>query len=140
MRLITTLGLILMSSVSFAELTESPSLSTLLTSHTWGLIQPSTMCIENYQFSPDGTVEIKGNQEVITGRYSILTSEKIFELPAVAIQFETDNQKADCTDSTANQAGMSTINFIKKQSDEKIYFCIDSLGKNCPVYLRPENK
>ena len=140
MRLITTLGLMLISSVSFAELRESSSLSTLLTSQTWGLIQPGTSCIENYQFSPDGTVEIKGNQEVITGRYSVMTSEKVFELPAVAIQFETDNQKPDCAGSTQNQVGMSTVNFLKKQSDEKIYFCIDALGKNCPVYLRPENK
>lgn len=140
MRLITTLGLMFMSSLSFADLRESPSLSTLLTSHPWGLIQPGTSCIENYQFSPNGTVEIKSNQEVVTGHYSLMTSEKNFELPAVAIQFETDNQQADCVGNTANQAGISTVNFIKRHSDNKIYFCVDSLGKNCPVYLRPENQ
>lgn len=140
MRLITTLGLMLISSVSFAELRQSPSLSTLLASHTWGLIQPGVSCIENYQFFPDGTLEIKGNQEVITGRYRVMTSEKAFELPAVAIQFDTDNQKPDCAGSTQNQAGMSTVHFLKKQSDEKIYFCLDALGKNCPVYLRLDNQ
>ncbi|AWL27577.1 hypothetical protein DJ533_02670 [Acinetobacter defluvii] len=139
MRFLTTLGLMFMSSVSFAELIESPSLSSLLSSNHWGLIRSDTTCIEHYKFSDDGAVEIKGNQEVITGRYSVLTSEKSFELPAVAIQFETDNQKADCTGSAQNQAGMSTVNFLKKQSNEKIYFCVDSLGKNCPVYIRPEN-
>ncbi|MFW1859401.1 hypothetical protein [Acinetobacter defluvii] len=139
MRFLTTLGLMFMSSVSFAELIESPSLSSLLSSNHWGLIRSDTTCIEHYKFSDDGAVEIKGNQEVITGRYSVLTSEKTFELPAVVIQFETDNQKADCTGSAQNQAGMSTVNFLKKQSNEKIYFCVDSLGKNCPVYIRPEN-
>lgn len=139
MRFITTLGLMFMSSVSFAELIESPSLSSLLSSNHWGLVRPDTACIEYYKFSPDGKVDIKSNQEEVSGRYSFMTSDKPFELPAVAIQFETDNQKADCSGSTENQAGISTVNFLKKQSNEKIYFCIDSLGKNCPVYIRPEN-
>lgn len=124
--------------MSFAELTESKPLSSLLTEKNWGLIRPDTACIEHYKFSPSGTVEIIGGQEIVTGHYSILSSDKGFELPAVIITFETDNQKADCTGSTENQIGIKTINFIKKESDQKIFFCDDSLGKKCPVYLRPE--
>ena len=53
MRLTVTLGLMFMSSVSFAELTQSPSLSSLLSSTSWGLIRSDTTCIEHYKFSND---------------------------------------------------------------------------------------
>ena len=138
MRFITTLGLIFMSSVSFAELIESPSLSSLLSSNHWGLVRPDTACIEYYKFSPDGKVDIKSNQEEVSGRYSFMTSDKPFELPAVAIQFETDNQKADCVGNAQNLVGQTSSNYIKKESNQKILFCLDEFGKNCPVYLRPE--
>ena len=118
---------------------ESSLAVTALQKHVqWGLVQPGTMCVESYQFLPNGEVKVESNQERVTGKYSFISKENSFELPAVVIAFETDNQKADCGGSTANQAGTSTTNFLKRESDQKIYFCLDSLGKNCPVYLRPE--
>lgn len=119
---------------------ETPSVIQILQkTPQWGLVQTGTACIEHYRFLPSGEVFISSNQERVSGTYSFISKENSFELPAVVIGFQTDNQQPDCTGSSENQAGLSTTNFLKKESDEKIYFCIDSLGKNCPVYLRPEH-
>lgn len=105
----------------------------------WGLVQPGTSCIEQYQLKPNGEVSIQSLQERVTGIYQYIVSTNNFELPAMVIHFETDNQKPDCAGSSVNQAGTSTTNFLKKETDQKIYFCEDAVGKNCPVYLRLEH-
>lgn len=129
----------LMSIVGVAK-AETPSVMQILQkTPQWGLVQTGTPCIETYRFLPSGEVLISSNQERVSGTYSFISKENSFELPAVVIGFQTDNQQPDCTGSRENQAGVSTTNFLKKESDQKIYFCIDSLGKNCPVYLRPEH-
>ena len=129
----------LMSIVGVAK-AETPSVMQILQkTPQWGLVQTGTSCIETYRFLPSGEVLINSNQERVSGTYSFISKENSFELPAVVIGFQTDNQQPDCMGSRENQAGVSTTNFLKKESDQKIYFCIDSLGKNCPVYLRPEH-
>lgn len=115
------------------------AIDTLKTNPNWQLIQPGTSCIEQYQFKPNGEVSIQSLQERVTGTYQYIISPNNFQLPAMVIHFETDNQKPDCTGSSVNQAGTSTTNFLKKGADQKIYFCDDALGKNCSVYLRPEH-
>ncbi|OTG95790.1 hypothetical protein [Acinetobacter sp. ANC 3832] len=138
------LSLSLMLSITTHAVADSKStsasspLQTLLQTKNWGLVQPGTMCIEQYQFLPSGEVLIQSNKERVSGTYSYLEKQQGFELPAVVINFKTDNQQPDCAGNSENQAGTSTTNFIKKESDQKVYFCLDSLGKSCPVYLRPE--
>lgn len=112
---------------------------TLLNVQKWGLVQPGTACIEHYTFKPTtNEVTISSGQEIVTGSYQFLEKKNNFELPAVVISFETDNQKPDCAGNADNQAGTSTTNFLKKVSDQKIFFCNDALGKQCSVYLIPE--
>lgn len=129
----------LMSIVGVAKAETASVMQILQKTPQWGLVQTGTACIETYRFLPSGEVLISSNQERVSGTYSFISKENSFELPAVVIGFQTDNQQPDCTGSRENQAGSSTTNFLKKESDQKIYFCIDSLGKNCPVYLRPEH-
>lgn len=132
------LSLLMGMSVSvFADATTA--IDALKQKQQWGLVQPGTMCVEHYRFLPSGEVFIESNKERVTGTYRFISKENGFELPAVMISFMTDNQQPDCAGSTDNQSGTSTINFLKKESDQKIYFCLDASGKNCPVYLRPEN-
>ncbi|MEG0488510.1 MAG: hypothetical protein RR575_11320 [Acinetobacter sp.] len=130
---------LLMSIVGVSKAETASVMQVLQKTPQWGLVQTGTACIENYRFLPSGEVLISSNQERVSGTYSFISKENSFELPAVVIGFQTDNQQPDCTGSRENQAGSSTTNFLKKESDQKIYFCIDSLGKNCPVYLRPEH-
>ena len=113
-------------------------LSVLQQSKSWGLIQVGNACIENYQFLPSGDVIIDSNKEHVTGRYQYVATQQGFTLPALVISFETDNLGADCAGNIVNQAGTSTTNFVKKESNQKIFFCNDNLGKDCPVYLRPQ--
>ena len=113
--------------------------SVLQQSKYWGLIQPGTACVEQYQFLPSGDVIIDSNKEHVTGRYQYIESTQGFNLPALVISFETDNLGVDCGGNAVNQTGTSSTSFIKKESNQKIYFCNDNLGKNCPVYLRPES-
>lgn len=127
-------GLLVMSSAS-ADLT---LVQKLQSEKSWGLIQPGTSCIEKYQFLSNGEVLVESNRERVTGVYHYLEATSIAELPAVMISFKTDNRQPDCAGSTIDQAGTSTTNFIKKVSDQQIYFCNDALGQSCPVYLRPE--
>lgn len=129
----------LMSIVGVAKAETASVMQILQKTPQWGLVQTGTACIETYRFLPSGEVLINSNQERVSGTYSFISKENSFELPAVVIGFQTDNQQPDCTGSRENQAGSSTTNFLKKESDQKIYFCIDSFGKNCPVYLRPEH-
>lgn len=127
-------------SLSGLATAETPSIvQTLQKQPQWGLVQPGISCIEKYQFLPSGDVLIKSDQQRVSGRYNFIPSQNTFDLPAVMISFETDNHKPDCAGNSQNQAGTSTTNFIKKESNQKIYFCLDALGKNCPVYLRPEH-
>ena len=126
-------GLLTMSSAS-ADLT---LVQKLQSEKIWGLVQPGTSCIEKYQFLPSGEVLVESNRERVTGAYHYIQAASNFELPAVMISFKTDNRQADCTGSTSDQTGTSTTNFIKKVSDQQIYFCNDALGQSCPVYLRP---
>lgn len=104
----------------------------------WGLVQPGLICVEKYQFLPTGEVLIESNQQRVSGNYQYMETGNKFDLPAIVINFTTDNRKADCAGSVANMAGVISTNFVKKISDQQIYFCLDALGKNCPVYLRPE--
>lgn len=126
-------GLLVMSSAS-ADLT---LVQKLQSEKSWGLIQPGTSCIEKYQFLPSGEVLVESNRERVTGVYHYLEATSIAELPAVMISFKTDNRQADCTGNSTDQSGTSTTNFIKKVSDQQIYFCNDALGQSCSVYLRP---
>ena len=105
----------------------------------WGLIQPGISCVEQYQFKPNGEVSIQSLQERVTGTYQYIISPNDFQLPAMVIHFETDNQKPDCAGSSVNQAGTSTTNFLKKGADQNIYFCHDASGKDCPVYIKPKD-
>ncbi|AMW77478.1 hypothetical protein AMD27_00180 [Acinetobacter sp. TGL-Y2] len=105
----------------------------------WGLVQSDNTCIEKYNFLPSGEILVSSHLERITGQYSFLENTQSFELPAVVINFKTDNRQPDCAGNSINQAGTSTTNFLKKVSDKEIYFCNDALGKDCPVYLRPEH-
>lgn len=113
--------------------------SALKQTPNWGLVRAGTACIEHYQFLPSGEVKIQSNLERVTGRYSFIEKSSGFELPAVVISFETDNKQSDCSGDRTDQVGTSTTNFLKKESDQKIFFCLDALGKSCPVYLRPEH-
>lgn len=132
------LGLLITISMS-AWADRTTVIDLLKQTSNWGLVQPGTMCVEHYHFMPSGEVFIESNQERVTGTYSFLSKDNGFELPAVVISLVTDNQQPDCVGSRVNQSGTSTTNFLKKESDKKIYFCLDALGKNCPVYLRPNN-
>lgn len=105
----------------------------------WGLIQSGNTCIEKYNFLPSGEVLISSHLERITGQYNFLENTASFALPAVVINFKTDNKQPDCSGNSTNQAGTSTTNFLKKVSDKEIYFCNDALGKDCPVLLRPQH-
>lgn len=131
-----------LSSVAQAEVKHNESSESLVSilqqSKNWGLIQVGNACIENYQFLPSGEVIVDSNKEHVTGRYQYIETSQGFTLPALVISFETDNLGADCAGNAVNQAGTSTTNFIKKESNQKIYFCNDNLGKDCPVYLRPQ--
>ncbi len=104
----------------------------------WGLIQSGSTCIEKYNFLPSGEVLISSHLERVTGSYSLLENIESFALPALVINFKTDNRQLDCAGNSSDQAGTSTTNFMKKVSDQQIFFCNDALGKDCPVYLRPE--
>ncbi|NHB59543.1 hypothetical protein G9F32_16225 [Acinetobacter sp. 194] len=126
----------------FSTITVAETLSiekNLSSTQKWGLVQSGTACIEHYRFKPTtNEVFISSNQEIVTGTYHFIEAGNHFELPAIVISFETDNQKADCANNATNQAGTSTTNFLKRVSDKKIFFCNDSLGKQCSVYLVPE--
>lgn len=113
-------------------------LAVLKTVQSWGLVQPGTSCIEHYQFSGDGTLHIQSDQQRVAGTYALYISQRMFELPAMMMHYTTDNLKPDCAGNTQNQVGSSTTIFIKKESDQKLYLCEDNLGKNCPVYLKPD--
>lgn len=130
---------ILAGSQVYATSVESDVFQILKSKQHWGLVQPGTACIEYYQFKNNGEVQIKSHQERIFGTYQYIATTQNFELPAVMIHFEKDNQKTDCKGDASNQAGTSTTNFLKKQSDQKIFFCNDALGKDCPVYLQTEH-
>lgn len=125
--------------LSHAEVAEQQHIFDILkkTQH-WGLVRSGTTCIEQYNFMPSGEISIASHKERITGRYSFLENAEILSLPAVLINFDTDNKKPDCSGDSTNQAGMNTTNFLKKVSDQQIYFCNDALGKDCPVYLKPQ--
>lgn len=131
-----------LSSVAQAEVKLNESTESLVSvlqqSKSWGLVQAGYACIENYQFLPSGDVIIDSNQEHVTGRYQYVETQQGFTLPALVLSFETDNLGADCAGNAVNQAGTSSTSFIKKESNQKIYFCNDNLGKDCPVYLRPQ--
>ena len=130
-------SLIFLSSITTAETLNAER--TFLNVQKWGLVQPGTTCIEHYTFKPTTSeVFISSNQEMVTGSYRFVEAQNKFELPAIVISFETDNQKPDCAGNAENQAGTSTTNFLKKVSDQKIFFCNDALGKQCSVYLIPE--
>lgn len=133
------LGLLLAMSMSAFADQKTSAIDVLKKTQRWGLIQPGNMCVERYRFLPSGEVMIESNQERVTGTYRVISEANSFDLPAVVISFGTDNQQPDCAGSRENQAGTSTTNFLKKESDQKIYFCLDASGKNCPVYLRPDN-
>ena len=122
-----------------AETSQKSAIEVLSSIPKWGLIQPGTSCIEHYQFLAAKEVKISSNQERVTGTYEYTQGASNFELPAMVIHFATDNLRPDCAGNSDNQAGTSTTNFLKIESDQKIYFCTDAVGKNCPVYLRPEN-
>lgn len=133
-------GSLVMSQLPAQSVTiESDVFNTLKTQQYWGLVQPGISCVEQYTFKANGEVDIKSHLERITGNYTQLVPTQNIELSAVVIRFETDNQQPDCMGNSTNQAGTSTTNFLKKDSDQKIYFCLDAFGKNCPVYLRPEH-
>lgn len=137
------LGLMVgLNSTVQAEITSNDAsqniVNVLQQSKNWGLIQVGNACIENYQFLPSGEVIVDSNKEHVTGRYQYIETSQGFMLPALVISFETDNLGADCAGNAINQAGTSTTNFIKKESNQKIFFCNDNLGKDCPVYLRPQ--
>lgn len=130
-----------LSNLALAEtqLDKQNSVDIIKKQSNWELIQPGISCIENYQFSTtNNEVLIKSNQERIVGSYSFVEKEQGFELPAIVINFITDNQKSDCKGSSVNQAGISSTHFLKMVSDQKIFFCLDAFGKNCPVYIRPK--
>ena len=134
------LGLSLLMAMSVPSFAENTSVIEALKSKpNWGLIQPGTMCIEHYRFLSNREILIQSNQQRVTGTYSFISNENAFELPAIVIHFETDNRKSDCSGIQADQSGTSTTNYLKRESNQKIFFCLDALGKNCPVYLRPEN-
>ena len=131
-----TFGLLMTTSLSaFAD--NLSAIDVLKTNANWDLVLPGTMCVEHYRFSPEGRISIASNQERVTGSYSFITGTNTFSLPAIVISFETDNQQADCMGNSANQAGTASTNFLKIESAQKIYFCLDAMGKNCPVYLKP---
>ena len=120
-----------------AEQNQQDVFNTLKRIQFWGLIQANTLCAEQYNFLPSGEVAISSNAERITGQYSFMQNTQSFALPALIINFKTDNQQPDCLGSSSNQTGTSTTNFLKKVSDQEIYFCHDAWGKDCPVFLRP---
>lgn len=125
--------------LSHAEVTEQQQIfDTLKKTQHWGLVRSGTTCIEKYNFMPSGEISIASNKERITGRYSFLENTERFGLPAVVIYFNTDNKQPDCSGDSTNQAGLNTTNFLKKVSDQEIYFCNDALGKDCPVYIKPQ--
>ena len=131
-----TLSLLMTTSLSaFAD--NLSAIDVLKKNANWDLVQPGTMCVEEYRFLPEGRVSIASNQERVTGSYSFITGTDTFGLPAVMISFETDNQQPDCMGNNANQAGTASTNFLKIESAQKIYFCLDAMGKSCPVYLKP---
>lgn len=135
-RLIPLSLLFVLSGTASAESTSA--IDALKKTPNWGLIQAGTMCVEHYRFLPSGQVFIESNKERVSGTYSFLSQEISFKLPALVISFETDNKQVDCAGSRVDQTGTSTTNFLKIESEKKIYFCVDSLGKNCPAYLQPE--
>jgi hypothetical protein len=59
--------------------------SVLQQSKYWGLIQPGTACVEQYQFLPSGDVIIDSNKEHVTGRYQYIESAQGFNLPALVL-------------------------------------------------------
>lgn len=118
---------------------KSDVFNVLKSTQFWGLVQSDNTCIEKYNFLPSGEILVSSHLERITGQYSFLENTQSFGLPAVVINFKTDNKQPDCAGNSSNQAGTSTTNFLKKVSDKEIYFCNDALGKDCPVYLRPEH-
>ena len=123
---------------SVSAVADSALIQELQSKKSWGLVQPGISCIEKYQFSPSGEVFIQSNRERVVGIYHYIQANSHFELPAVMISFKTDNRQPDCAGNATDQSGTSTTNFIKKISDQQIYFCLDAQGQNCPVYLRPE--
>lgn len=112
---------------------------TLQKTQFWGLIRADQRCVEKYDFMPSGKVAIASDKERVTGTYRSLEHNQTSQLPAIVINFQTDNTKSDCSGDSTNQASTLTINFLKKESDQKIYFCNDPLGQDCPVYLEPRN-
>lgn len=105
----------------------------------WKLTLPESSCVEHYQFLNGQELAISSASQRLTANYQFIASETNDQLPALAIHFTSDNQKADCSGNSQSQTGITTVNFLKKQSDQKIYFCLDALGKDCPVYLNPEH-
>ncbi len=142
MRIGAMIFCLLFSSISFAnDLTADLSvMQKLIAVPQWGLVQSGTTCIEKYQFLDSGVVLIESQQQQLRGDYYFIPSLAESFLPAILINFTQDNQQPDCMGTIQNQVGTSTLNFLKKESDQVIYFCEDKLGKNCSVYLRPENK
>ena len=130
---------LLMSISAHSQEQKKDVLNLLKDTQFWGLIQSGNTCIEKYNFLPSGEVLISSHLERITGQYSLLENSETFALPAVVINFKTDNKQPDCAGNATNQAGTSTTNFLKRVSDQELYFCNDALGKDCPVSLRPEH-
>ena len=120
-----------------SAMADNTSANILQKTPNWGLVRAGTACIEHYQFLPSGEVKIESNLERVTGRYSFIEKQTGFELPAVVISFETDNKQPDCANDRTDQTGTASTIFLKKESDQKIFFCLDALGKSCPVYIKP---
>lgn len=124
--------------MTHADVNKQNVFDTLKNTQYWGLVRPGQICIEKYNFMPSGEVAISSHNERVTGTYSFLENTAVVGLPAVIINFKTDNKQPDCSGDSTNQAGTSTTNFLKKVSDKEIYFCNDPLGKDCPVYIKPK--
>lgn len=132
-------GWVLQAQAQVAQTNRDDLISILQKTQNWGLIRAGSSCVEQYQFLASGEVHIQSNKERISGHYQYLVTDQGFSLPALVISFAQDNRQVDCGGSSVDQTGTSTTNFLKKVSDQQIFFCNDALGKDCPVYLRPEH-
>lgn len=123
---------------SMTHAADNSAIELMKKSAKWGLVLPNSSCVEQYQFLNAQELTITSASQKVKANYEFIPSDDSEKLPMVVFRFTADNQKADCVGNAQNLVGQTSSNYIKKESNQKILFCLDEFGKNCPVYLRPE--
>ncbi|TCM64478.1 hypothetical protein EC844_11737 [Acinetobacter calcoaceticus] len=104
----------------------------------WGMkIPDNKKCTEYYNFRGGNELVVNSAKEWSTGLYDYQPAPDNTQtkLPALIIQIKFDNNQADCSGQTEDQAGEMSQYYVRWLNANTINFCMTETGDKCVATL-----